>query len=94
LRLGYHQARIKEEYISKTTFRARYGNYEFIVVPFGIENAPTLLMCLMNGIFNNFMDKSIIIFLDDILKFIPKLMNNMKTSKNCTIGVEIKSTLC
>ena len=48
---GYHQVRIKEEYINKTTFRTSYGHYEFITVPFGLSNAPTIFMCLMNGVF-------------------------------------------
>ena len=51
LKLGYHQVRIKEENISKIDFRTRYGHYEFIVVPFGLTNAPATFMCLMNGIF-------------------------------------------
>jgi hypothetical protein len=51
LRLGYHQVRIKEEYINKTSIRTRYGHCEFTVVPFGLSNAPIVFMCLMNGVF-------------------------------------------
>jgi hypothetical protein len=57
---------IKEEAINKTGFRMRYGHYEFTVVPFGLSNAPVVFMCLMNGILN-YLDKFVIVFLDDIL---------------------------
>jgi hypothetical protein len=65
--LGYHQVRIKEEDISKTGFRTRYGHYEFTVVPFGLSNAPVFFMFLMNGVFQEYLDKFVIVFLDDIL---------------------------
>jgi hypothetical protein len=67
LRSGYHQVRIKEEDINKTSFRTRYGHYEFTVVPFGLSNAPTIFMCLMNGVFREYQNKFFIVFLDDIL---------------------------
>jgi hypothetical protein len=67
LRSGYCQVRIKEEDINKITFRTRYGHCEFVVVPFGLTNAPTIFMCLMNDIFINYLDKVVIVFLDDIL---------------------------
>jgi hypothetical protein len=69
LRSGYHQVRIKEEDMNKTTFRTRYGNYEFTVVPFGLSNSPTIFMCPMNGVFREYLEKFVIVFLDDILVY-------------------------
>src|SRR5882757_9879651 len=67
LRSSYHQVRIKDEDIHKTTFKTRYGHYEFVVVPFGLTNAPTTFMCLMSNVFNRYLDKFVLVFLDDIL---------------------------
>jgi hypothetical protein len=67
LRKGYHYVIIKEEYINKKTFIRRYGHYDFVVVPCGLSNEPGIFMCLMNGIFINYLDKFFIVFLDDIL---------------------------
>jgi len=64
LRYGYHQVRIKEEDINKTAFSVKYGHYEFTMVSFGLSNAPTIFMCLMNGVFRSYLDKFVIVFLD------------------------------
>jgi len=69
LRSGYHQIRIKQEDIYKTNFQTRYGNYEFVVVPFRLTNAPTTFMCLMNSVLCLYLDKLVIMFIDDILVY-------------------------
>jgi hypothetical protein len=69
LRSRYHQVRIKEEDISKTACRTRYGHYEFTMVPFGLSNAPAVFMFLMNGVFREYLEKFFIVFLDDILVY-------------------------
>jgi hypothetical protein len=69
LKSGYYQVIIKDEDIDKTSFRKRYGHYEFTVVPFGLSNASTVFMCLMNGVFREYLDKFVIVFLDDILVY-------------------------
>jgi hypothetical protein len=67
LRFGYHQIRVKTEDIPKTAFRTRYGHYEYSVMPFGVTNAPGVFMEYMNRIFHSFLDRFVVVFIDDIL---------------------------
>jgi len=67
LRSGYHQILVKPEDVQKTAFRSRYGHYEYVVMPFRVTNAPVVFMDYMNRIFRPWLDKFVVVFIDDIL---------------------------
>jgi hypothetical protein len=69
LRSGYHQIKIHSENIPKTAFSTRYGLYEYLVISFGVTNAPAHFMYLMNSVFMPELDKFVVVFIDDILVY-------------------------
>jgi hypothetical protein len=69
LRLGYHQIKIRLEDVPKTAFSTRYGLYEYLVMSFGLTNAPAHFMYLMNSVFMPELDKIVVVFIDDILVY-------------------------
>jgi hypothetical protein len=84
LRLGYHQIKIRPENVPKTAFSTRYGSYKYLVMSFGLTNAPAHFMYLMNSVFMPELDKFVVVFIDDILIY----------SKSDSAIASRPSTLC
>ena len=93
---GYHQMRVAEEDVPKTAFRTRYGLYEFLVLPFGLTNAPAAFMTMMNRVLAPYLDQFVVVFIDDILIFsktedehLQHLETVMRTLKEQTLYLKL-----
>ena len=69
LHSGYHQLRVRKEDVPKTSFKMQYSHYEFLVTPFGVTNAPAMFIDLINRVFSSYLDKFVVVFIDDILVY-------------------------
>nr|ADB85418.1 putative retrotransposon protein [Phyllostachys edulis] len=84
LQLGYHQIKVRAEDIPKTSFSTRYGLYEYTVMSFGLTNAPAYFMNLMNSVFMDYLDKFVVVFIDDILIYSKFIENFSKIARPLT----------
>jgi hypothetical protein len=85
LRSGYHQLKIQESDIPKIAFRTRYGLYEYTVISFGLTNASAYFMYLMNKVFMEYLDKFVVVLIDDILIF-SKMMEEYEEELRLVLG--------
>ena len=94
LRSRYHQLRIQEQDIPKTAFRSRYWHFEFLVMPFGLMNAPVAFKDLMNRVFHPYLGKFVIIFIDNILVYSSSRQKQKRASSYCFADIKRAPLVC
>ena len=94
LRSGYWQCKVAEEDVHKTAFLTRYGQFEWVVMPFGLCNAPATFMRTMNNLFSDLLDQGVVVFLDDILIYASSLEEHDRLLREVLSRLESAKFFC